>query len=115
MKRTIFLALGLIASVSIARWLPATETSHRATAHNLAGILGHGVAGCPQETPSFAKQQFECARLRPVFQASATAECQGAAPRNQEFELVILDQSHSLKCGLYRVSFGRAPPLDRLR
>ena len=116
MKRTISLALGLIAAVLIARSFRPTETSHGTIAADLAGILGRGAAGSRQEAPSLAKQQVASATLRPVFRAgAAVVDAQGSVPRNQESEVANLDESVGWKCGLYRVCFGRAPPLDLLR
>jgi hypothetical protein len=116
MKRTISLAVGLIAAMFVARSFRPTETSYGTIAADLAGILGRGAAGSRQEAPSLTKQQVASATLRPVFRAGAAViDAQGSVPRNQESELAILDESLGLKCSLYRVSFGRAPPLDLLR
>jgi hypothetical protein len=111
MKRIVFLVVAFIVSVSIARSSPPSEFSQ-----HTAGGFARGVGGSPQEAPCLAKQQLTCANLRPAFQTSAAkVDSQGSAPRNQESEVAILDEPLGSKCGLFRVFFGRAPPLDHLR
>ena len=111
MRRTMLLVIASLVSLSIANSLQPVPSQH-----NTSRDLTSGVARCPLETPNWARQQGDYANTRPAFQAPVVAgDANRGTPFNPESELTALDRSLSLKSSLFRVSFGRAPPLSSIR
>ena len=111
MKRSMFLVIAFLVSLSIASSFQPVPSQHT-TSRDLTS----GLAECPLEMPSWARQQGDYANTRPVFQTPVVVgDAHHSTPCNQESELTALDRSLSLKSTLFRVSFGRAPPLDGIR